>query len=41
MAKHSGGKIGAAATRLAKNNTSKTQKSKDGKTLASHKKEKH
>ena len=41
MAKHSGGKVGGAAARLAKNNGTKAQKSKDGKILVNHKKEKH
>lgn len=37
MARHSGGKLGAAARRLSKPSTSKSQKSKDGRTLANHK----
>ncbi len=37
MARHSGGRLGAAARRLAKPSTSSKQKSKDGKTLARHK----
>ena len=41
MAKHSGGKVGAAASRLSKDKGTKAQKSKDAKTLADHKHEKH
>lgn len=41
MAKHSGGKVGAAGKTLASNNSSKGAKSKAGKTLANHKAEKH
>jgi len=41
MAKHSGGNVGKAAARLAKNNGTKAQKSKDGKTLVDHKNERH
>lgn len=37
MARHSGGKLGAAARRLAKPTTSRKQKSIAGKTLANHK----
>ena len=38
---HHGGKIGAAAGRLACSKTNKTTKSKAGKTLANHKAAKH
>ena len=41
MAVHHGGKVGAAAKRLASKSTSKSTKSKDGKTLAKHKAAKH
>jgi len=41
MAKHSGGKVGKAASKLATKSTPKSQKSKAGKTLAEHKSEKH
>ena len=41
MAIHHGGKVGAAAKALAKKTSSKKDKSKAGKTLANHKKEKH
>ena len=37
MAVHHSGKVGAAAKKLASNSTSKTAKSKAGKTLANHK----
>lgn len=42
MAKvHHGGKVGAAAAKLASSNTTKTVKSRAGKTLANHKHIKH
>lgn len=41
MARHSGGKVGAAAKRLATPSTSAKQKSKDGRTLANHKARHH
>lgn len=41
MAVHHGGKVGAAAKKLASKGTSKPTKSKSGKTLANHKAEKH
>lgn len=41
MAKHSGGKVGAAGKTLASKSTSKTAKSKAGKTLVEHKIAKH
>ena len=41
MAVHHGGKVGAAARKLASKNTSKKAKSKAGKTLAKHKVDKH
>lgn len=41
MAKHSGGKVGAAAKTLAKPSSSKSAKSKAGTTLANHKAAKH
>lgn len=41
MAKHSGGRIGAAAKTLASKNSTKLSKSKAGKTLANHKATKH
>ena len=41
MAVHHGGKVGAAAKKLASKNTSKSEKSKAGKTLANHKANKH
>ncbi|SQC50712.1 hypothetical protein [Paenilisteria newyorkensis] len=41
MTKHSGGKVGAAAKKLASNNTSKAAKSKAGKTLKAHQDKKH
>ena len=37
MAVHHGGKVGSAAKKLVSNSTSKTAKSKAGKTLANHK----
>jgi len=37
MPVHHGGKVGAAARKLAKPSTSKSQKSTAGKTLAKHK----
>lgn len=37
MARHSGGKLSAAAKRLAKSSTPARQRSKDGRTLANHK----
>ena len=39
--KHSGGKIGEAARKLASNNSTKTDKKKASKTLNDHKKDKH
>lgn len=41
MAKHSGGKVGAAGRKLATKSSTKSQKSKSGTTLAKHKKLKH
>lgn len=41
MAVHHGGKVGAAARRLASKGASKSTKSKAGKTLAKHKADKH
>ncbi|ADC51485.1 hypothetical protein BpOF4_17220 [Alkalihalophilus pseudofirmus OF4] len=41
MAKHSGGKVGKAGKILSDPKTSKTQKSKAGKTLSNHKKKMH
>lgn len=41
MARHSGGKVGKAGKTLASNNSSKSAKSKAGKTLAIHKAKKH
>lgn len=41
MARHSGGKVGAAGKVLAKKSTNKPTTSKAGKTLAKHKAEKH
>jgi len=41
MAVHHGGKVGAAGRKLASNSSSKSTKSKAGKTLASHKAAKH
>lgn len=41
MAVHHGGKVGAAAKALASKGSSKSAKSKAGKTLANHKKNKH
>ena len=41
MAVHHGGKVGAAAKTLASKGSSKSAKSKGGKTLANHKKNKH
>lgn len=41
MAVHHGGKVGTAAKTLASKDSSKSSKSKAGKTLASHKKNKH
>ena len=41
MAVHHGGKVGAAAKKLASKNTSKGTRSKAGKTLAKHKADKH
>lgn len=41
MAKHSGGKVGAAGKTLASNSSSKTAKSKAATTLANHKADKH
>lgn len=38
---HSGGRIGAAASRLASPNTGKVAKSKAGKTLSNHKQTHH
>lgn len=41
MAVHHGGKVGAAAKTLASKTSSKSSKSKAGKTLADHKNAKH
>jgi hypothetical protein len=41
MAVHHGGKVGSAAKKLASNSTSKSTKSKAGKTLANHKAAQH
>lgn len=41
MVVHHGGKVGSAAKKLASNTTSKSTKSKAGKTLANHKATKH
>ncbi len=41
MAKHSGGRVGAAGKTLASKNSSKSAKSKAGKTLVGHKLAKH
>lgn len=41
MPVHHGGKVGAAAKKLASKNTTKSEKSKAGKTLADHKAKKH
>ena len=41
MAKHSGGKVGAAAKVLASKSSSKNAKSQAGTTLANHKQAKH
>ena len=41
MAVHHGGKVGAAGKTLATKSSSKSAKSKAGKTLANHKHEKH
>lgn len=41
MAKHSGGKVGAAGKTLASKGSTKKQKSKAGKVLAEHKQNKH
>jgi hypothetical protein len=41
MAVHHGGKVGAAAKTLAKSSSSKSAKSKAGKTLVNHKKAMH
>lgn len=41
MAVHHGGKVGKAGKTLAAKSTTKTAKSKAGKTLANHKAEKH
>lgn len=41
MAVHHGGKVGRAAKNLASNSSSKSTKSKAGKTLASHKANQH
>lgn len=41
MAKHSGGKVGKAGKTLASKTSSKSAKSKAGKTLAKHKADKH
>lgn len=41
MAVHHGGKVGAAGRTLAKKGSSKSSKSKAGKTLAKHKHAKH
>lgn len=41
MAVHHGGKVGAAARRLATKATSKTGKTKAAKTLVNHKNSKH
>lgn len=38
---HSGGKIGAAASRLASSKTTKSEKSKASKTMNNHKKSHH
>lgn len=41
MAVHHGGKVGAAGRTLAQKSSSKSSKSKAGKTLANHKNTKH
>lgn len=41
MAKHSGGKVGAAGKTLASKSAGKSAKSQAGKTLANHKAKKH
>jgi hypothetical protein len=41
VAKHSGGKVGKAGKTLASKSSGKVAKSKAGKTLATHKHEKH
>lgn len=41
MVKHKGGKVGAAGKTLASKNTSKSAKSKAGKTLKTHQNKKH
>lgn len=41
MTVHHGGKVGAAASKLAKSTTPKAAKSKSGKTLKAHKDAKH
>ena len=41
MAVHHGGKVGKAASKLAKRTTSKSVKSKSGKTLKAHQDAKH
>lgn len=41
MAVHHGGKVGSAAKTLAKNSSTKSQKSKAGTILANHKAAKH
>lgn len=41
MAVHKGGKVGKAAATLATKNSSKSEKSKAGTTLADHKASKH
>lgn len=41
MAVHHGGKVGAAAKKLASNNSTKSEKSKAGTTLVNHKNSKH
>lgn len=41
MTAHHGGKVGSAASKLASSSTSKSTKSKAGKTLANHKHQKH
>ncbi|MDT2748972.1 hypothetical protein P7H30_04320 [Streptococcus parauberis] len=41
MARHKGGKVGAAGKTLASKGTSKSAKSKAGKTLKNHQDQKH
>ena len=41
MARHSGGKVGKSGKTLASPKSSKTAKSKAGKTLANHKRKQH